>query len=78
MLMKILQKVDKFYFIFIITLIAMGILVVFAFRTDFSAISNSYDITSQVTESDLRIDKDKLDKAIGMFDNRTIVPLEIR
>jgi len=73
-----LQKVDKFYFIFIITLIAMGFFVVFTFRTDFSAITNSSDIASQVTESDLRIDKDKLDKAIGAFDNRKIVPLEIR
>ena len=78
MLTKLLQKVDKFYFIFVITLIAMGLLVVFTFRTDFSAITNSYDITSRVTESDLRIDKDKLDKAIGAFDNRKIVPLEIR
>ena len=78
MLTKLLQKVDKFYFIFIITLIAMGFFVVFTFRTDFSAITNSSDIASQVTESDLRIDKDKLDKAIGAFDNRKIVPLEIR
>ena len=78
MLTKLLQKVDKFYFIFIITLIAMGALVVFTFRTDFSAMTNSYDIASKVTELDLRIDKDKLDKAIGAFDNRKIVPLEIR
>jgi hypothetical protein len=56
----------------------MGVLVIFTFRTDFSAITNSYDIVSKVTESDLRIDKDKLDKAIGAFDNRKIVPLEIR
>ena len=78
MLTKLLQKVDKFYFIFIITLIAMGSLVIFTFRIDFSAITNSYDIASQVTELDLKIDKDKLDKAIGVFDNRKIVPLEIR
>jgi hypothetical protein len=56
----------------------MGSLVIIAFRTDFSAITNSFDITSLVTESDLRIDREKLDKAIGAFDNRKIVPLEIR
>ena len=78
MLTKLLQKVDKFYFIFIITLIAMGVLVIFTFRIDFSAITNSFDVSSKVTELDLRIDKDKLDKAIGVFDNRKIVPLEIR
>jgi cell division protein FtsL len=75
---KSFLKVDKFYAIFALTIIAVGFLVVFTFRTIFSAIRNSYDIESQVTESELRINKDNLDKALNAFDNRNIVPLEIR
>ena len=76
--MKVLPKVDKFFIIFALAMVVMGILVVFAFRTIFEAISNSFDVESQVTESELRVDKTKLDDALNAFDNRNIVPLEIR
>jgi hypothetical protein len=78
MSMKVLPKVDRFFFIFALAMVAMGILVVFTFRTIFESISNSYDVESQVTEAELKVDKTKLDNALNAFDGRNIVPLEIR
>ena len=75
---KLLPKVDRFYIIFALVMVVMGVLVVFTFRTVFEAITNSFDVESQVTEAELRVDKTKLDNALNAFDNRNIVPLEIR
>ena len=73
-----LAKIDKFYIVLAIILALMAVLVIFTFRTVFSA----YNTASELSEGDvavnLRIDKGELEKARGWLENKESVSLEIR
>jgi hypothetical protein len=78
MSMKALPKLDKFYLIFIVAMVVMASLVIFTFRVVFSSLTNSNDVVANITEKELKVDKDKLNKALDSYEGRNIVPLEIR
>ncbi len=55
-------KVDKFYLVLIATLVLLSLLVVFAFKSVFSAYNTAYEVTQGNLNTELKINKDKLDE----------------
>jgi len=78
MSMKALQKIDKFYVVFILSMVVMGIFLIYTFRSIFTSVTTSGDVETKVTEAELRIDREKLGNVLKSYNERKIVPLEIR
>ena len=57
------EKIDKFYIVLAIVLIAMAVILIFAVKGIFSSYLTAYEIDYSSISSELRIDKDKLDEA---------------
>ncbi|OGM12695.1 hypothetical protein A3A76_04240 [Candidatus Woesebacteria bacterium RIFCSPLOWO2_01_FULL_39_23] len=76
--MKALQKIDKFYVVFILSMVVMGIFLIYTFRSIFTSVTTSGDVETKVTEAELRIDREKLGNVLKSYNERKIVPLEIR
>jgi hypothetical protein len=71
-------KIDKFIVVFAIVLIIMAGIVIYNFRGIFSAMTTAYEVDVNVSASELRIDKGKLDQAHETAFSREVVPLEVR
>jgi hypothetical protein len=52
--------------------------VVYVFKTVFESVNTSADIGAQFTEVELKIDRDKLDKAVKIATEKKVVELEVR
>jgi hypothetical protein len=52
--------------------------VIYAFKVIFDSINKSTDIGAQFTEVELRIDKNKLDDALKIAEEKKSVQLEVR
>jgi len=73
-----LQKPDKFYFLFAFMMIVGAVFVVYVFRTVFQAVTTSTDIGAQFTEVELKIDKDKLDRAVIVAGEKKVLDFKVR
>ena len=73
-----LPKPDKFYFMFVIVMLVTASFVVYVFKVIFESMNKSADIGAQFTEVELKIDKDKLDRAVKIASEKKVVELEIR
>ena len=69
-------KIDKFYLIFIAVTLLLAVLTIYTFRQLFSTVLAAYE-TEEVEDSELRIDKLRLEEAYkGVFENEK-VPLSV-
>lgn len=75
--MRVLPKVDRFYYILVAVLAALSLLVVFTFKGIFSSIISAYGVEQEVNEAELRVDRTKLDNAYKAVFEKGIIPLEI-
>lgn len=57
---------NKYYILGFISLLIMGGVVIYAFRTIFSSLSLAFEVETEIPESELRINKQNLDKAYGL------------
>lgn len=73
-----LPKPDKFYFMFVVVMLVTAFFVVYVFKVIFESMNKSADIGAQFTEVELKIDKDKLDRAVKIASEKKVVELEIR
>ena len=78
MYLKNLLKLDKFYYLFAAVMLAVSFFVVYVFKVIFDSINTSADIGTQFTEVELKIDRDKLNKAVSVASEKEVVKLEIR
>ena len=76
--MKTFRKIGKFYVLMVIVLAFVGALVVYTFRGVFSSIALARDVETKIPDTELRIDKTKLDSANDLVFNKEVVKLEIR
>jgi len=76
MLAKVLGKIDRFYPILAIVLIALMVLVVFSLKNIFSALNTASEFDPKIAEAKTKIDKEKLDKAYKAFFERQIYKLD--
>lgn len=73
-----LQKPDKFYFLFAFMMVVGAAFVVYVFRTIFQAVTTSTDIGTQFTEVELKIDKEKLDRAVSVAGEKKVLDFKVR
>jgi hypothetical protein len=73
-----LPKPDKFYLLFVVVMLVAASFVVYIFKVVFESINKSADIGAQFTEVELKIDKDKLDDALKIVENKKVVELEVK
>lgn len=72
------EKIDKFYLVLAVVLILMALLVIMAFRSVFSAYLTAYEVDQTQLETELRVNRDKLEEAYTWAFNKEAVPLEVR
>jgi hypothetical protein len=73
-----LPKPDKFYLLFAFMMLVGAVYVVYVFRTVFQAVTTSADIGTQFTEVELKINKDKLDRAVIVAGEKKVLNFEVR
>jgi hypothetical protein len=71
-------KIDKFYIALVFVLILMAILVIFTFKSVFSAFNTAYEIDQGSAVTELKVDREKLEEAYGWVFNRGANPLKIK
>ncbi len=76
--MKAWQKIDRFFPLTAVVLVIMAVLLIFTFRSIFSTLTTAYEVDIKIPDSELRIDKDRLNQAHKAVYEKEIVPLEIR
>lgn len=76
--MKTFKKIDKFYFVMMLVLAIVAVLVVYTFRGVFTSLAIAYDVETEIPDTELRIDKTRLDAARAAAFNKEIVKLERR
>lgn len=77
MLMKNLEKIDKFYYIFGLTVLILIAVIIVTINGVFGAIEKSQNITEKVSGGQ-PLNEEKLNKAYQELDERKIIPLDIR
>ncbi len=78
MFRKNLQKTDNFYFAFGAVMIVCALFIVFVFKTIFESVNTVADIGTQFTEVELKINKENLDKALKIAEEKKVIHLEVR
>jgi hypothetical protein len=73
-----LPKPDKFYLLFVFVMIVVSSFVIYVFKVIFESITTSADIGTQFTEVELKIDREKLDRAVKIATDKKVVELEIK
>jgi len=58
-----LESVDKFYVIFILTLMLLSVLLVVTFQTIFNSYINAYDVNPADIANDLKVETNNLNEA---------------
>ncbi len=73
-----LPKPDKFYLLFVFVMIVVSSFVIFVFKVIFGSIASSADIGAQFTEVELKIDREKLERAVNIATDKKVVELELK
>lgn len=74
--MKALQKLDKYYLMLFVVTGILAVLTIFTFRNIFSTVVSAYE-TEEVSPSQLKIDKSKLDEAYNAIKEKNVVELRV-
>ena len=75
---KAWQKIDVFFPLMVVVMLLLAALVIFTFRAVFSAVLIAYEPEEDITESELRIDKGKLDDSYKAAFEKEKLRLEVR
>ena len=70
-------KIDKFYIVFGVVMIILAATVIFSFRGIFSAFNLAYEFGRSDLESELKINKEKLDEAYTWAFERKSMDLDL-
>lgn len=74
---RVLRKNNKYLLIVISVLVVLAGLVLFAFKGVFSALTTAYEVETKLPDSELRINKNKLEEAERAVFERETVPLKV-
>lgn len=69
---KVSVKINGFLLTFIAVMALTAGLLVFSFKSMFASISKSLEINIAVTDTELKVDKDQLNNAYDMLNNRKV------
>lgn len=71
-------KIDRFYIIFTVLLMALAFMVIFTLRISFSAVSVASEIDEELLQTQTpRINKDKIEQALGVLGRKERMPLDL-
>lgn len=70
-------KIDKFYIAFVVIMILLTGLIIFSFKTVFSAFITAYDVEVENVDAELRVDEVRLNKALLSIYQKESIPLEV-
>lgn len=73
-----LPKPDKFYILFVFVMLITASFVIYVFKVIFDSVNASADIGAQFSAVELKIDRDKLDKAVKIAADKKVIELEVR
>lgn len=71
-------KIDKFYILFVIVMMLLAAMVIYAFQGIFSSFILAYEIGQDGSTTHVQVDKEKLDGVYDYVFNRESVNLELR
>jgi len=71
------EKIDKFLIVFVVVMVVLAGMVIFTFRSIFSASNTAYDLNPSTLDADLKINKDKLNEAYTWAFEKETVDLEL-
>jgi hypothetical protein len=74
--MKSLEKIDKFFVVWILALISLGGLMLFTFRTVFTSFVTAYEVENEKGVQ-VKIDKESLNGAYEFVFEREEPPLNV-
>lgn len=78
MSMKPFRKIDKFYPLFVIVMIALAFLTIYTFRGIFSSLISAFETEVNVDDAKIHIDRANLDAAVKAVYDKDTVLLEVR
>ena len=76
--MKALEKIDKFYLAMSIMLVVLTGIIVYSLKTIFTSINLATEIEDSNKNGSLKMDREKMDKAIIAIEQRPVVRLNPR
>ncbi len=76
--MKVLEKIDKYFYALFVMLVVMTGIIVYSLKTIFYSINLSTEIDNVDKSASLKIDKDKMEKALLTVEQKRIVKLELK
>jgi len=71
-------KIDKFYILFVVVMVLMAAMVIYAFKGMFSSFITAYEIGQDSTKLHVKVDKEKLDSAYNFAFDKEIINLELK
>lgn len=77
--MKVLSKIDRFYYFLSLLLIVLAVVVIISVRGIFEAARISGEVEEDLLSSTVpHVDRVLLDEALNKVNNRNIVPLDLK
>lgn len=73
-----LGKIDKFYVLFVVVMVLLAAMVIYAGQGIFSSFITAYEIGQDETQVHLRINKEKLDSVYKFATEKESINLELR
>lgn len=78
MLTRQFRKIDSFYPVFIVVVVALAFLTIYTFRGIFSSVIAAFETEVNVDDAKIHIDRARLDAAIKAVYDKDTVLLEVR
>ena len=78
MFAKVLSKIDVFVPVYIVTAFFLAGITIFTFKNVFSAITQANEIEQEIPDSQLKVDKNKLNDAYNVIEDVSVVSLNIK
>ena len=77
MLQRLMQKIDKFYYIFAGVMLMLAVVLIFTLNGIFGALSTTQDITEE-QEMSQYLNENSLNEAHGILKEKEYIPLDLR
>lgn len=77
-MLKTLEKIDKFYLLYISVMVIMAGIAIYTFQSLFKSFINLNEVVSDASSQDSRVNEQQLDEAYDFVFSKNPVKLEIR
>jgi len=71
-------KIDKFYILFVVVMVLLAAMVIYAVQGIFSSFILAYEIGQDSSKTHIKVDKERLDGAYNYVFNKEVINLELK